>query len=165
MKTFRWKIVLPVAVVLVATAVVLFNHKLSSPTLPQNIGELALVHQVEGDRANEILNRMHDKEVTPSKNMIGMYAGGFASAVVYLSVYRSEGDALRAYEKMARRIENGNPIFSGYRPVRIEDMDASFCVGQGQDHYFFVTKDMLYWFAVDTTIAERVAAKFIRSLR
>jgi hypothetical protein len=159
----RWISVVVVGIGVAAVVLFLFSRPTGN-RLPQKIGELALVHQVEGDRADEILNRLHDKEVTPSKNMIGLYAGGPAGAVVYLSIYGLRSDALRAYEKMARRIENGNPIFSGYRSVRIGDTDASFCVGQGQDHYFFVSKDMLYWLAVDTTIADKVAGEFIRSL-
>jgi len=164
-KTLRWSILLPVVGGVLAAVAALFYRSPSPPVLPQSIGGLALAHQLNGERANEILNRMHDKEVTPATNLIGMYAGGNTSAVVYVSAYRSDDEARDAYATMAWRISVGNPIFAEYSTIRIENHDASFCIGQGQVHYFFPHDHLLYWLSLDPTIAETTARGFIAGLQ
>jgi hypothetical protein len=161
--TIRWKPLLVIAAGVIALAVALLFRTQEPPELPAKIADLVLVHQVGGERANKILNRMHDKDVTPATNRIGMYASSAQSAVVYLSVYRSDREAERAYQKMAHRIERGNPIFTGYRSTRIGKVETSFCVGQGQHHYFFFHNDRLYWLAADSGYAVSVAAEFLKA--
>lgn len=151
-----------VAVVLAAAGVLVYVLRPPAAELPAQLGDARLMQLIDGDRANEILNRMHDKEVTPSTNLIGVYDAG--STVVYLSVYRSRGDAEKAYAKMARSIEKGNPLFSNYRVVRLADIDASYCFGQEQDHYFFSYKDRLYWLAADADVAEKTASALVAGL-
>jgi hypothetical protein len=156
-----WRFALPAVLLLAVVGYVIFRDTLE---LPSELGDLIRVHVVEGEKANEILNRMHDKEVTPTTNMIGMYSRGNSNAVVYLSQYRSDEDARIAYEKMARSIEKGNLLFTEYRSVRLANRDASFCVGQGQDHYFFAEDNRLYWLAADSAISEKTAIDLMQSL-
>jgi hypothetical protein len=129
--------------------------------LPGKIGTLGLAYTVDGERANDILNRMHGMEVTPSRNLIGMYASASAGAVLYLSEYASAKDARFSFEKMARRIETGNPVFTGYRILRLGTTDVSVCFGQGQDHYFFSAGKILYWLAVDSLVSRSVAMDLV----
>lgn len=167
MKTTAARVLALVVIVVVVTAVVFFYYFRTTgiAALPQKIGDLSLAQTVEGEKANNILDRMHDKEVSLAVNTIGMYTGGSTGAVVYLSVYHSEAEAARAYRKMAGRIEKGNLLFTGYRTVRIGEVDASFCVGQEQDHYFFAHRDQLYWLATDTINALKIAGDLAATLR
>ena len=98
-KKLKWLYLLLIAVTIVGIAYVVLRPS-SSVELPKQLGGLQQVHLVEGEKANEILDRMHDKEVTPASNKIGMYSGAKGSAVVYLSIYSSDDDATAAYKKM-----------------------------------------------------------------
>lgn len=159
--TKRRKSLLALGAAAIIVAGALLYRTPHTPELPTTIGNMALVHRVQGEQANEILNRMHDKEVTPSTNTIGMYAGGPRSAVVYLSVYPSEKEAQGAYKNMARRIENGNPIFTAYRSITIGNKPTSFCIGQGEHHYFFFHNQGLYWLAADSGYAAELVEELI----
>ncbi len=162
--TTIWKAGIP-AVLVVAVAAYFIFRTPAAVELPKQLGELSLVRSVDGEKANEILDRMHNKEVTPATNAIGMYTGGLGEAVVYLSVYSSGRDASKAYTMMVRNIEKGNPLFTDYRTVRIAGIDASFCVGQGQNHYFFVYDNRLYWLAADSRDAEKMASELMKTLK
>lgn len=154
-----------VLIVLVAGTIAYLMLKPSAVVeLPNRIGSLQQVRLLEGEKADAILNQMHDKDVTPETNKIGMYSGAEGGAVVYLSVYNSDDDANAAFAQMTRSIEHGNLLFTGYRKVRFGKIDASFCVGQGQDHYFFVSGDRLYWLAADNVIAEKVVNELVGGL-
>lgn len=156
-----WKSAIVVAVI-AAISVYFYFLSSASANLPQQLGDGQLVQLIDGERANEILNRMHDKEVTPATNLIGVYTSG--NTVVYLSVYRSRRDAQKAYTRMARSIEKGNPLFTDYRVTQLGGVEASFCYGQEQDHYFFVYKDRLYWLAADHPAAETMSLALVESL-
>ncbi|MCW5895906.1 MAG: hypothetical protein KIT50_09910 [Bacteroidetes bacterium] len=146
----------------IAVAVYFFLQETAPVSLPQHLADAQLMQMIDGERANEILNRMHDKEVTPSTNLIGVYSSG--NTVIYLSVYRSRSDARKAYTKMARSIEKGNPLFTDYRVTRLGNLEASFCFGQEQDHYFFVSRNYLYWLAADSPVAEKMASSLVEGL-
>ena len=162
-KKLKWLYLLLIVATMVGIAYVVLRPS-SGVELPKQLGGLQQVHLVEGEKANEILDRMHDKEVTPASNKIGMYSGAKGSAVVYLSIYRSDDDATAAYKKMSRSIEKGNLLFGDYRAIKLKGIDASFCVGQGQSHYFFVDDERLYWLAADAAIAEGVAQELVGEL-
>lgn len=165
MKTTATRVAAFVAAIVAALILLYCFRTTANATLPQTLGDLSLVQTVEGERANKILDRMHDKEVSPAVNTIGMYTGGSTSAVVYLSIYHSEGEAARAYRKMAGSIETGNLLFTEYRTVQIGEVEASFCVGQEQHHYFFAHRDQLYWLAADTINALKIAGDLTTTLR
>lgn len=167
MKTTATRIAAFVAAIVAALILLFYFYfrTTANATLPQRLGGLSLVQTVEGERANKILDRMHDKEVSPAVNTIGMYTRGSTNAIVYLSVYHSEAEAARAYRKMAGSIETGNLLFTEYRTVRISEVEASFCVGQEQHHYFFAHRDQLYWLAADTINALKIAGDLTATLR
>ena len=150
------------AALIVAVVVYVRYFSFGPAELPQRLGDAQLRELIDGERANAILDRMHDKEVTPSTNLIGIYGRG--NTVVYLSVYRTSSAAEKAYAKMAGSIEKGNLLFSNYRGLRIGDLDVSFCFGQEQDHYFFPYRNRLYWLAADTPVAEKMANELIDGL-
>jgi hypothetical protein len=145
------------ASILIAGVIVAYFHSLKPPALrlPDRFGGLALAYVVDGERANAFLNRMHDKEVTPSRNLIGMYASSMAGAVLYLSEYGTEKEAAKAFQTMAQRIASGNPVFSGYRIQQMGVMQVAYCYGQGQDHYFFAHDNGLYWLAADAGVSRQ----------
>lgn len=159
----NWKLILAgiLAITIIGYVVFLLTRSVELPTQLAGVPRIQLI---DGEKANTILDRMHDKEVTPTTNIIAVYEDGNSNAVVYLSVYRSSDDARKAYGKMAQSIEKGNILFTDYRAVRINDIDASFCLGQGQDHYFFVNDDRLYWLAADRAKVEAMVLELIAGM-
>lgn|GEM_PF-919593 len=141
-----------VVIALLAVIVLLSACQYSQP-LPDSLAGLALVRHVEGDEASEFINRLHGKGVTPESNVVGFYQGEAGKATVYLSTYRQTEHANDAYNRMARLIEGGNPVFGHFRTVEVESRAVAFCLGLGRAHYFFASEANLYWLEVDIPIA------------
>jgi hypothetical protein len=122
--------------------------------LPAALGELKLVERIDGEQAKHVINRLHDKGVTPEANFIGRYGNEERSATLYLSVFGSGENAVEAERIMAELIKKGNPVFGHYHEFLQSGKQLAMCLGQGQAHYFFSHKSNLYWLAVDAPIAQ-----------
>jgi len=140
--------------VVVAAAVFLFSRwTAEKPELPSALGTLRLEQTFTGSEASAIVNRMHGKGVTPRSNAIGMYKGASGTATLYLSLYEEQRDAAGVRNDMIAGIQTGHTPFSGLEWRTIEGHDLSYCIGEGQAHYFFAVGPSLYWLAVDFPVA------------
>lgn len=134
----------------------------TSDLLPSELGGLRRMAHEDGGRASEIINAMHGKGVTPKENLIGVYRGTGATAVLYISVFQTEQQSRTEFLAMAAAIGAGNPVFTRCRSVEIEGRQMSCCSGMDQAHYFFSAGGRLFWLAVDSTVAERSARALVR---
>lgn len=156
------------AVVLVlAAAAVFFFPRLTAERLelPPSLGSLQLRQTYTGNEAGELINQMHGKGVTPKSNAIGLYSGAGGSATLYLSVYNEEREAVKVRNKMISGIQTGYTPFTDLERRTFEGHDISYCIGDGQAHYFFSTGTSLYWLAVDFQIAPPTLEALLASLR
>jgi len=139
-------------------------QRLASPALPETIGSLRRLETLDGDRAAALVDKLHGKGVSTSKNLIGAYRGAGASATLYRTVYASSAEAERNDERMAAMIERGNNAFEHFhRGVRME-RTVSMCLGMGQVHFFFASGRSLYWLAVDPPVAREALEALLREL-
>src|SRR3989338_6388163 len=143
-----------------------FWHPTKLSFVPSSICSLNLQEVISGSQAQQILNAMHDKSVTPASSQIGRYRGTEGEAALYVSAYGSVSEASEAGLKMRRRIDDGNTIFSHVREVSLGGKNITMCLGLGQAHYFFSEDERLYWLAVDPGLAHKsivAVFQFVRS--
>jgi hypothetical protein len=133
--------------------------------LPKALGSLVLREEVQGAKAQAIINKMHGKGVTPKDNMIAAYENGDGSATVYLSVYTNQAESQETIAQMVRGIEKGTSPFSELRTITIRGQEMSFCMGFGQTHYFFYIDNSVYWMTADFAVAEEAASELVRALK
>lgn len=150
------------AVLLVA--VLLTECSPRRPHLPDHIGSLTRAAAIDGRAADDIINRMHGKDLPSAVNSIGMYTGAEGNAVTYLSVYASAGEAGTAFGAMEARIERGTPVFREFHHLSLDGGEVSFCSGLGQHHYFFISNNIVCWLSVDSTLSRDVVVDFMRAV-
>jgi hypothetical protein len=122
--------------------------------LPQNILEYDLVKTVSGLEAQKMVNRIHLQPVTDTKNEIGFYEKDAETTIIYVTHYPSEKDAQEALIKMVEKISPKNYVFINGGQVEVNNMLAYLYFGMGQTHYVFTVRNMLFWFSVDTMVAQ-----------
>jgi hypothetical protein len=142
-------VMLPVFVLLF----LLIPHR-RSLVLPQSILQLHLTEQIRGKQAQEIVDRMHNKSVTPDENVIGTYFSTDGSAKLYVSLYDSRIIAEGQFEKMSDLIHKGGGAFTHFKEIQVQRAKVYICFGLGQAHYFFLHEKDIYWLAVDLQIAQ-----------
>ncbi len=131
--------------------------------LPTSLGSLSLREQVSGSEALEIINKLHEKSVTPDQNVIGRYTSDRGEATLYVSVYEADTDPERDFQKMKNSIRGGGTPFAHVREVSVEGTEIAFCLGLGQVHYFFHRQTKLFWLAVDPPIADETLLHLLQA--
>lgn len=155
----RWQVLVPIPIL---GGLILYLFVVPEEgEVPFRLGGLELRRTLDKQESARIINHLHGKGVTPIENVIGLYESEAGEAVVYKSKYSTAIEAQAALKRMASLIEEGNPIFDNYRIEVIRGKQISFCVGQGQDHYFFSAGDKLYWLAVDFPISRKTAEHLV----
>jgi hypothetical protein len=132
------------------------------PYLPAWLGEMKLVEQFDGATAQQMIDHLHGRGVTPRENLIGRYEGGAERAALYVSGYADAAEAEGVDGDMARRIGEGNAVFVGFAELRIAGRVVSVCTGMGQTHYFFASGSRLYWLAVDPSVDRQALESLLR---
>lgn len=155
-----------IGLVIAAGAVFLFPRITADRLeLPPTLGSLQLKQTYTGSEAGELINQMHGKGVTPRSNAIGLYSGAAGSATLYISVYDEDRDAEKVRNKMISGIQTGFTPFSDLERRTFEGHDISYCVGDGQAHYFFSFDKSVYWLAVDFQVAPMTLEALLASLK
>jgi hypothetical protein len=133
--------------------------------LPGKIGNMLSTSELRGEKAREVVNQMHGKDVTPEENIVHIYKSESGQAVVYLSIYGSPGEANKTYTKMVELIKKEeNGAFKHYRDLVVEGKQVSMCLGLGQAHFFFLVSDELYWLSTDMSIASETINHLLKEL-
>jgi hypothetical protein len=121
----------------------------NSKYLPQKLGDLSQAKVLQGNKATDIINKMHDKTLDDCKNYIAYYGSNDSKNILYVSVYESAEKAKTNIMNMAMKISSGSSVFS---PLTYSGMghDAHFETdGMGLKHYFYRTDNILIWWQVE----------------
>ena len=135
-----------------------------TPELPQTLGRLKLVRTLEGKEAQAFLDKLHQKAVAPKSSVTGEYQAGDKSATLYVSLYRSEGEAREAGSRMMQLIKAGNRVFGHYSEEIRGSLRVGRCVGMGQIHYLFQKGPRLFWLGIDPARSEEALGSLLRSV-
>lgn len=150
--------------VIVGIALVLLPWSIAPEvTLPATLGSLQLTGSHSGQYAREMMDRMHDKAVSPNENLIGKYSSPDGEATLYLSIYESASEAERDLRKMVELIRPGGPMLGEFELISVSGHEVASCLGLGQRHYFLSRGKVLYWLAADQTVANAAIIHLLES--
>jgi hypothetical protein len=149
--------------VLVVVILLLPNHRILE--LPKSILQLRLTEEIRGKQAQEMVDAMHKKSVTPDENVIGTYFSTDGSAKLYMFLYNSRTIAEGQFKKMIdlMRLEKG--AFSHFQELQVQNEKVYLCLGLNQAHYFFLLEKDIYWWAVDLQIAQASMQELVRTVK
>ena len=128
------------------------NHR--TIELPKSVLHLRLTEEIRGKQAQEIVDRMYNKSVTPDENVIGTYFSTDGGAKLYVSLYDSRIIAEGKFEKIADFIRMGGGDFTHFKEMQVQRTKVYTCLGLGQAHFFFLHEKNIYWWAADLQIAQ-----------
>jgi len=131
-------------------------QKPSTP-LPTKLKSLRLQSTVQGEAAEAVINRLHNKEVSSKDSYIGYYRGQGAKAVLYISEFQSQQEAEALLVAMRDRIKTGSRVFGHFRRMSERGLTVYSVLGLGQVHYFYRQGRFLIWLAVDPAVAQEVS--------
>lgn len=143
--------------VLIAAAGLLFGGVVrvhDSETLPNQLAGLPLTSTSTGQQAVAEINRMHGLNFPLLSGGVGRY-GENGQATLWVSEAQSASLTSQMLEDMESKIAQGS---SPFIPLGVR-MDAGRKVyelkGLGQRHFYFQSKTLLVWLAVDADLVER----------
>ncbi len=151
-------------VIIIIVASVVTIQETNRPTFPESFGLLTIEHRLGKQEAADLINRLHGKGIAPEHNEVVFYSSQSGTATLYLSVYSKPNDARNAEERMAQLIRNGNPVFGEYNKFIQNGLVVHRCFGLQQEHFFFLSKNLLYWIAIDPPIARQSLDAFLETL-
>jgi hypothetical protein len=153
-------VLIPVSVIVI---LLLPNHQ--TIDLPKSILQLRLTEEIRGKQAQEIINAMHKKSVTPDENVIGTYFSTDGSAKLYVSLYDSRIIAEGKFEKIGDFIRKGGGDFTHFKEMQVQRTKVYTCLGLGQAHFIFLHEKDIYWWAVDLQIAQASMQELVRIVK
>ncbi len=125
--------------------------------LPDELAGMSQGEVTEGADAQRLLAAMHGRpDSVPPRSMVATYFGATGSAVVYLSVYASAGDAAAALGRMRHAIDRGGTPFD---PFTGSGDGVLWTVGMGQRHAVWRAGPRLYWVQAPAALVERAVAE------
>lgn len=130
--------------------------------LPEKVGDMILVKTIKGEEAKKSINELHFQPVTENENLIGYYENLSGQAIVYVTIYQNNLDAVKDFERMTRKISPENSVFVYPQFFDFENNKIYKCFGMGMSHYVFALKKNLYWISVDTHLAKNFFEEFYR---
>jgi hypothetical protein len=164
---YRRKRIALIAGILIPVSVIVFivlpNHQTIG--LPKSILQLRLIEEIRGKQAQEIVDAMHNKSVTPDENVVGTYFSTDGSAKLYVSFYDSQTIAIEKFEMMIGLMRLEKDTFSHFQELQVQNEKVYFCLGLGQAHYFFLHEKELFWWAVDLQIAQSSMQELVRIVK
>jgi len=123
--------------------------------LPDELAGLPLFREVSGPSALAELSMMHRQGFPLNKASVGSY-GSQSEITVWVAGTPMRFMAGGLLTAMKDTIARGDSPFSPLGELKIEDRTVYELEGMGQQHYYFRSKDLIVWLAVDESLAEEV---------
>jgi len=128
---------------------------------PDRLGDLRLVHALQGADALREINRLHGKELAARSGYVAHYEKRGAVAMLYLAQAASADEAERQLKRMGERIRRGGSPFYHLKTSKQGAITLYSVLGQGQIHYFYRRDSGVVWLAADATVAETALAALV----
>ncbi|MBI3068610.1 MAG: hypothetical protein HYY79_06980 [Betaproteobacteria bacterium] len=128
---------------------------------PGTLGDLKLLHALQGKEALREINRLHGKELGGKDGYVAHYEKDGAVAMLYLAQASSTAQAARQLKQMSDRIRRGDSPFYHLKTSRRGEITLYSALGQGQIHYFYRRDSSVLWLAVDAPVAKQTLAALL----
>ena len=129
---------------------------------PKSLGELELLHALQGKEALREINRLHGKEIGGNNGYVAHYEKDGAVAMLYLAQASTAAQAARQLKQMSNRIERGDSPFYHLKTSRQGEITLYSALGQGQIHYFYQRDASVLWLAVDPPVAKQTLTALLK---
>ncbi len=134
--------------------------------LPDSLPGYKLHRTLVGPEAEEVVNKLHQKEVARAESEIGVYRGEKDALMIYVSYYPEAKQAESEYKRMTEKItatpESGF-IMGEY--LNYNGQQVYRCFGQGKTHFVFTHGKALLWVTVNTMQGNTVMKAYLDWLK
>ena len=129
----------------------LVNHPVAVP-LPDQIAGLQMTDYTTGAQAAAQFENLHNKRIPLTSGAIGIY--GDSEITLWAAGAPLNFMAARMVNAMEEKIAKENSPFTPLEQFTEGARTIYVLEGMGQIHYYFQSKNMIVWLAVDPSIAD-----------
>jgi len=129
--------------------------------LPTEIGGLALSSQVTGTDAVKEFDMMHDQHFPLTSGSAGVYRD--KRAAVWIGGMPFQFLAAKLVDAMHDKIAKGNSPFTPVREFQDRGRVVYELEGMGQEHYYFQSKNLVIWLAVEPAVADSALTQILEA--
>lgn len=130
-------------------------------TLPDQIGDLPRTDYRTGAQAMAEFEELHGKRFHLTAGTIGIY--GKQQITVWVAGTSSDSTAAQMVEAMRERIAEGNSPFTPLSQTTDKNRTVYVLEGMGQKHFYFQSKNLVVWVAVEPALAEAVIQQILEA--
>lgn len=120
--------------------------------LPDELAGLPRMDYQTGDQAMAEFKNLHGKQFPLTSGAIGIY--GDRQITVWVAGTSSESSASQLVESMRKRIAEGNSPFTPLTQTNSNNRSIYILDGMGQKHFYFQSKNLVIWVAVEPALAD-----------
>lgn len=132
-----------------------FNQAINNPApvaLPDWLASLPLTEKMTGKETASDFALLHDKQFPLTSGAVGIY--GDRQATLWVAGTPLDIMAARMVIAMRDKIAKGGSLFAPLSELQDKQRTIYVLEGMGQKHFYFQSKNLVIWLAVDTSIAE-----------
>lgn len=129
--------------------------------LPDQIAGLQRSDYRTGAQAIAELENLHVKQFPIISGAIGIY--GNQQITVWVASASSDSIASQMVDAMRKRIAEGNSPFTPLNQTSDNNRLVYALEGMGQKHFYFQSKNLVVWVAVDSALAEAVIQQILEA--
>jgi hypothetical protein len=168
----RMKKILPllfmlIGVIIVGVAAFVFlrtSTSTSAPTaFPESIIGIPLTDHLIGDEAIASIAELHGKTIPLADGVVAVY--GDQTLTLWVSAAENESAAADLTQLMVTRIAEGRSPFTDKGILSFEGVDVYYLEGLGQKHFYWQSKNLVLWIAVDEEYAGDALTEVIQFYR
>ncbi len=131
----------------------------SAVNLPSQLAGLRLTDSKSGTEAIDEFTDLHGKEFPVNSGVIGIY--GNREITLWVAGAPSESIALEMTNAMQAKIAEGNSPFQVTDEINDHNRKVYVLEGMGQKHYYFQSKNLVIWLAVDPAFADEALQQIL----
>lgn len=130
-------------------------------TLPDQLGGLPRTDYRTGAQAMAEFEELHGKQFPLTAGAIGIY--GNQQITVWAADTSSDSTAAQMVEAMRERIAEGNSPFTPVSQANEKNRSIYVLEGMGQKHFYFQSKNLVIWVAVEPALTETVIQQILEA--
>lgn len=132
-----------------------YEQKIENPALvsiPDTLADLPLLDQITGKQAAQDFSQLHGKQFPLTSGAVGIY--GNRQATLWVAGTPLNFMAAEMIIAMRDKIAEGRSPFTATGEISDRGRIIYSLAGMGQEHYYFQSKNLIIWLAVDTDFAD-----------
>jgi hypothetical protein len=129
--------------------------------LPPAVAGLPLAEARSGAEAAQNITHLHGQAFPLSGAAVGTYSDGVTGATLWVSASPVAPMAARMVKAMEEAIGSGSSPFVPEETRQVGGRPVHVLAGMGQQHFYFRSRNLVIWLAVDETIADDALASLL----